>query len=129
MLSMRGWVREGVRIPEEYAECDRIVTCRVRPRKDELQESWIIIARQEVYLTAIADGPPHLPLPPTAGFHSLRPWGGSDMRRETMKTMFLVAAAAFTLGIGSAYAQGSPSASGYVYPDFWEKQTAQTAPQ
>ena len=51
------------------------------------------------------------------------------MKRETMKTMFLVAAAAFTLGIGSAYAQGSPSASGYVYPDFWGKQTAQTTPQ
>ena len=46
-----------------------------------------------------------------------------------MKTMFLVAAAAFTLGIGSAYAQGSPRASGYVYPDFWGKQTAQTTPQ
>jgi len=46
-----------------------------------------------------------------------------------MKTMFLVAAAAFTLGIGSAYAQGSPSDSGYVYPDFWGKQTAQTTPQ
>jgi len=60
MLSMRGWVREGVRIPEEYAECDRIVTCRVRPRKDELQESWIIIARQEVYLAAIADGLPQI---------------------------------------------------------------------
>jgi hypothetical protein len=46
-----------------------------------------------------------------------------------MKTMYLAAAAALTLGIGSAYAQGSPGASGYVYPDFWGKQTAQTAPQ
>jgi hypothetical protein len=46
-----------------------------------------------------------------------------------MKTMFLAAAAALTFGIGSAYAQASPSGSGYVYPDFWGNQTARTAPQ
>jgi hypothetical protein len=45
-----------------------------------------------------------------------------------MKTVFLAVAAALALGVGSAYAQGNPSASGYVYPDFWGNQAAQTAP-
>jgi hypothetical protein len=42
-----------------------------------------------------------------------------------MKTMFLAAAAVLSLGIGSAFAQGSPSASGYVYSGFWGTQTTQ----
>ena len=42
-----------------------------------------------------------------------------------MKTMFLAAAAVLSLGVGSAFAQGTPSASGYVYPDYWATQTAQ----
>jgi hypothetical protein len=36
-----------------------------------------------------------------------------------MKTMFLAAAAALSLGIGSAYADaGGGQAGGYVYPDY-----------
>jgi hypothetical protein len=51
------------------------------------------------------------------------------MRRKTMKTMFFAAAIALTLGMGSSFAQSSPSASGYVYPNFWGDQAAQTATQ
>ena len=41
------------------------------------------------------------------------------MRSETMKTMLLAAAAALSLGIGSAYADaGGGLAGGYVYPDY-----------
>jgi hypothetical protein len=41
------------------------------------------------------------------------------MRSEIMKTMFLAAAAALSLGIGSAYADaGGGQAGGYVYPDY-----------
>jgi hypothetical protein len=50
-------------------------------------------------------------------------------RRRTMKTTLLAAAAVLTLGMGSAFAQSTPSASGYVYPDFWGDQTARTVPQ
>jgi hypothetical protein len=46
-----------------------------------------------------------------------------------VKTMFLAAAAVISLGMGVAFAQSSPSASGYVYPNFWGNQAAQTAPQ
>jgi hypothetical protein len=46
-----------------------------------------------------------------------------------MKTTLLAAAAALSLGIGSAFAQSTPSASGYVCPDFWGNQAAQTASQ
>ena len=46
-----------------------------------------------------------------------------------MKITLLAAAAVLSLGIGSAFAQSTPSASGYVYPDFWGDQAAQTAPQ
>jgi hypothetical protein len=53
--------------------------------------------------------------------------GPETARRKTMRTMFLAAAVALTLGIGSAFAQESPSASGYVYPDFWG--TSQVAPR
>jgi hypothetical protein len=49
-------------------------------------------------------------------------------RRKAMKTIFLAAAAALTLGSGSAFARDNPSASGYVYPDFWAPQAAQPAP-
>jgi hypothetical protein len=44
-----------------------------------------------------------------------------------MKTMFLAAAAALTLGMGSAFAQNSPSASGYVYSNFWGQDYSQPA--
>jgi hypothetical protein len=46
-----------------------------------------------------------------------------------MKTMFFAAAMALTLGMGSAFAQSSPSANGYVYPNFWGDQAAPTATQ
>jgi len=46
-----------------------------------------------------------------------------------MKTTLLAAAAVLSLGIGSAFAQSTPSTSGYVYPDFWGNQAAQTVPQ
>jgi hypothetical protein len=46
-----------------------------------------------------------------------------------VKTMFLAAAAVVSLGMNVAFAQSSPSASGYVYPNFWGNQAAQTAPQ
>jgi len=46
-----------------------------------------------------------------------------------MKTTLLAAAAVLSLGIGSAFAQSTPSANGYVYPDFWGDQVAQTVPQ
>jgi hypothetical protein len=43
----------------------------------------------------------------------------SNLRRETMKTMLLAAAAALSLGVGSAYANESgPQAGGYVYPNY-----------
>ena len=42
-----------------------------------------------------------------------------------MKTMFLAAAAVLSLGVGSAFAQTSPTEGGYVYPDYWATQTAQ----
>jgi hypothetical protein len=42
-----------------------------------------------------------------------------------MRTMFLAATAALALGVGSAYAQGSQSADGYVFPDFWGTPAAQ----
>lgn len=47
-----------------------------------------------------------------------------------MKTMMLAAAAALSLGIGSAYAQGEggPNGAGYAYPDFWGQAQAQHAP-
>jgi hypothetical protein len=44
---------------------------------------------------------------------SSRPW------REIMKTMLLAAAAALSLGVGSAYAgDGEGPAGGYVYPGY-----------
>ena len=46
-----------------------------------------------------------------------------------MKTMFLAAAAVVSLGMNVAFAQSSPSASGYVYPNFWGNRAAQTAPR
>jgi hypothetical protein len=46
-----------------------------------------------------------------------------------MKTMFLAGAVALTLGMGSAFAQSSASVSGYVYPNFWGDQPAQTTAQ
>jgi hypothetical protein len=46
-----------------------------------------------------------------------------------MKTIFLAGAAALTLNMGSAFAQSGPSASGYVYPNFWGNQPAQTTTQ
>jgi hypothetical protein len=46
-----------------------------------------------------------------------------------MRTMFLAGAVALTLGMGSAFAQSSPSATGYVYPNFWGNQPAQTTTQ
>lgn len=42
-----------------------------------------------------------------------------------MKTMLLAAAAVLTLGVGSAFAQSSPSAGGYVYPNFWGQDYSQ----
>jgi hypothetical protein len=43
----------------------------------------------------------------------------SNLRRKTMKTMLLAAAAALSLGVGSAYANESgPQSGGYVYPDY-----------
>ena len=46
-----------------------------------------------------------------------------------MRMMFLAAAAALTIGAGSAYAQGSQSDSGYVVPGFWGVPAVQQAPQ
>jgi hypothetical protein len=54
---------------------------------------------------------------------------GPGQKESTMKTMFLAAAAALTLGMGSAFAQSSQSASGYVYPGFWGTPAAQSAPR
>jgi hypothetical protein len=43
-----------------------------------------------------------------------------------MKTMFIAAAAALVLSVGSAYAQG---AGGYADPGFWGEPATQQAPQ
>jgi hypothetical protein len=56
-------------------------------------------------------------------------WPERSPGGKTMKTIFLAAAAALTLGADSAFAQGGSSASGYVYPDFWGPQAAQAAPK
>ena len=45
-----------------------------------------------------------------------------------MKTMFLAAAAALSLGVGSAFAAESGQAGGYVYPDY-QFPTTQQAPR
>ena len=52
---------------------------------------------------------------------------GEGSRRKATKMIFLAAAAALILGIGSAFAQGNPSASGYLYPDFWGPQAVPPA--
>ena len=58
----------------------------------------IIAQRQETHLRAIADDAmEQIPDPLKRG---------RKMRRETMKTMLLAAAAALSLGVGSAYADG-----------------------
>jgi hypothetical protein len=44
-----------------------------------------------------------------------------------MRTMFLAAAAALSLGIGSAFATESSQASGYAFPDY-QFPTVQQAP-
>ena len=58
----------------------------------------IIAQRQETHLPAIADDAMEQTPDPLKR--------GRKMRRETMKTMLLAAAAAFSLGVGSAYADG-----------------------
>ena len=59
------------------------------------------------------------------------------MTMKRIPATLLAAAAAFSLGVGTALAQpdaGTSAASGYVFPDFWgqapgQRNTATVAPQ
>ncbi len=51
------------------------------------------------------------------------------MNARKLSTLLLATAATLGIGMGSAFAQTSESASGYVYPDFWGNEAAQTAPK
>jgi hypothetical protein len=62
-----------------------------------MQKSRIIPERSKAYLPTIANGAMQQKKAPKA-----RPY----LRRETMKTMLLAAAAALSLGVSSAYADG-----------------------
>jgi hypothetical protein len=78
---------------------------------NEMLECRIIAARAKTYLRAIAND--------TRCTERGLTRVGPITRRETMKTMLLAAAAALSLGIGSAYAaDGQGPAGGYVYPGY-----------
>jgi hypothetical protein len=74
-------------------------------------EAWIIPQNSKVYLYAIANR--------RGGTEKAPPKSEAVPRRETMKIMLLAAAAALSLGVGSAYANESGGqAGGYVYPNY-----------
>jgi hypothetical protein len=69
-----------------------------------IQQSWIINTGQQVYFPRIADGTAPLPYRPGDEANSETRMGGPKIRRKTMKTMILAAAATLALGVGAAYA-------------------------
>jgi hypothetical protein len=78
---------------------------------NDLLTGRIIPRGSEVYLSAIADDAMTEKDPPQKA--------SPGDRRKTMKTMLLAAAAALSLGVGSAYANDSQGqAGGYAYPDY-----------
>jgi hypothetical protein len=46
-----------------------------------------------------------------------------------LSTLLLATAATLGIGMGSTFAQGSPSADGYVYPNFWGQVYSQPTPK
>src|SRR5579863_2050181 len=52
-----------------------------------------------------------------------------NTKAKKLSTLLFATVATMGIGMGSAFAQSSPSASGYVYPDFWGTAAAQTAPK
>ena len=71
---------------------------RFAVRINNMPRGQIIAQRQETHLPAIADDAMEQTPDPLKR--------GRKIRRETMKTMLLAAAAALSLGVGSAYADG-----------------------
>ena len=97
--------RAGLGHPDKRAQSADQVHDFPTLRKDEFQESRIIFPRQEVYLTLIAIRDSTADLPRSDRVRPrLPPDSGSKLRRMTMRTMMLAAAAVVALGVGSAFA-------------------------
>src|SRR6266567_783375 len=96
-------------------------------RMNNMRRNRIIARIEKVHLSAIAVGA----MKQNAGSAQARP----STRREKMKTMLLAAAAALSLGVGSAYAdsEGAPTAgvvaqaAGHSVPSTVSAQNGQPA--